>query len=336
MKVTLRYNFRNPPEWFRPSAGLYARILDQISWADAAGFDQIAVSEHHFLEEGFLPSLLPVCAAIAARTSRVRIGTEVFLLPLHHPVRVAEDAAMVDILSNGRFEMIVGAGYRNEEYAGFGMTLPERGGRMDECLEIIKRCWREDEVSFTGRYYQISGVRLMPRPVQPGGPPILIGAGSPAAARRAARLADGIYPMDGALWDVYYEECERLGRPVERKRHAPPGGILLHITQDPERDWDIIRPHATFEIDQYRHWNLEGATSFGDLDQKEAALRMAYRVMTPDDAVAMLVARQAEYPEETLNFAPLVAGMDPEMAQASLELFAGKVRPAVEAAARAA
>jgi alkanesulfonate monooxygenase SsuD/methylene tetrahydromethanopterin reductase-like flavin-dependent oxidoreductase (luciferase family) len=118
MFMSIRYSIRNPPEWALPSGYLYNRILDQIEWAEQAGFDRAAVCEHHFAGDGFLPSLLPMAAAIAARTKRILIGTEILLLPLHHPVRVAEDAAFVDIISGGRFELAVGAGYREEEYAG--------------------------------------------------------------------------------------------------------------------------------------------------------------------------------------------------------------------------
>jgi alkanesulfonate monooxygenase SsuD/methylene tetrahydromethanopterin reductase-like flavin-dependent oxidoreductase (luciferase family) len=332
MLISIRYNFRNPPAWRRSSAALYNRILDQIAWADAAGFDRVTFPEHHFLEEGFLPSVMPVCAAVAARTKRMLIGTEILLLPLHHPVRMAEDAAIVDILSNGRLELTVAAGYREEEYAGFGMALKQRAGRMEECLQILRKCWTEDEFSFDGHYYQLKSVRVFPKPVQPRGPRIILGGSSPEVARRAAQFADGMQPMNPAMWDVYYDELERLGRPVPRKTPPPRRPPFLHVSDDPERDWRLLRPHALFEVAQYREWGMQGAASYGDLAPSDEALRATHAIWTPEQTRDYLLAQQAEYPDSTFSFAPLLAGADPEMAQQSLELMARHVLPALKAA----
>jgi alkanesulfonate monooxygenase SsuD/methylene tetrahydromethanopterin reductase-like flavin-dependent oxidoreductase (luciferase family) len=332
MLVSIRYNFRNPPQWARPSAWLYNRLLDQIEWADQAGFDRVALAEHHFLEEAFLPGLLAMAAAVAARTKKVLIGTDIMLLPLHHPVRVAEDGALVDIISSGRFELSVGAGYREEEYAGFGMRLGERASRMEEGLQIVRGLWAEDEFSFHGRYYQLDKVRLTPKPVQRPGPKLILGGGAPAVARRAARLADGFKPMNPALWDIYYDELERLGRPVERKPIPPRMPAFLHVTRDPERDWALLRPHALFELEQYAAWGLQGSVILGNSGVTEQNLKASNAVWTPEEARERLLAMQADSPDCTFGFAPILAGMDPEMAQASLELIASEVLPALHAA----
>src|SRR5215216_5272291 len=105
MRFGVKYYYQNPERWLQPWHELYARTLDQIVWADQAGFGLLTCAEHHFVADGFSPSLLPICAAVAARTTRIRIATYVLLLPFHHPLRVAEDGAVVDILSNGRFEL---------------------------------------------------------------------------------------------------------------------------------------------------------------------------------------------------------------------------------------
>jgi len=332
VQVSIRYNFRNPPQWARPSAELYGALLDQIEWADGAGFDRVTLAEHHFLEEGFLPGLLAMAAAIAARTRKVGIGTDIMLLPLHHPVRVAEDGALVDIISNGRFELSVAAGYRDEEYAGFGMRLSERARRMEEGLQIVRGLWAEDEFSFQGRYYQLDKVRLTPKPVQRPGPKLILGGGSEPVARRAARLADGFKPMRPDLWAIYYDELERLGRPFERKPIPPRMPAFLHVTRDPERDWAIIRPHAMFELEQYAAWGLQGSVIIGDDGATEANLKASNAVWTPEEARERLLAIQAQCPDCAFGFAPVLAGMDPAMAQSSLELIAAEVLPAVHAA----
>lgn len=332
MQVSIRYNFRNPPQWARPSDFLYNRILDQIEWAEQAGFDRVALAEHHFLDDGFLPSLLPMAAAIAARTKRMRIGFEISLLPLYHPVRLAEDAALVDILSRGRFELGVAAGYRKEEYAGLGMSMKERGGRMEEGLQIVRKCWTEEEFSFDGKYYQLKNVRMNPKPVTPGGPRLIVGAGSVPAALRAARLGDDMMPMDYALWDVFYNERERLGRPVTRKAHPMDQPAFLHVTEDPERDWAILRPHALYELQQYSAWGMTGATTYGDMQASDETLRAINAVWTPEQLLEKALGWQRDFPECTMSFYTLLAGMDPEMAQSSLELIAKKVLPALHAA----
>src|SRR5271170_4534679 len=139
IRFGLWYDFRNPPEWRQASDRLYSEILDQIAWGENHGFDDVWLSEHHFIEDGYLPSILPVAAAIAARTKRIRIASGVLLMPFHNPVRLAEDIAVVDVISGGRFELGVGAGYKDEEFKGFAVPFNERGARTNEALGIVRR-----------------------------------------------------------------------------------------------------------------------------------------------------------------------------------------------------
>src|SRR5262249_59928447 len=123
-------------------------------------------AEHHVTGDGYTPALLPTGAAVAARTSRMRIGTFVLLLPFQHPVRVAEDATCVDILSNGRFDLGVGQGYSYKEFNALCMPREERSARLREGVELIQRLWNEEQVTFAGKFTQVKGVTLSPRPVQ--------------------------------------------------------------------------------------------------------------------------------------------------------------------------
>src|SRR5688572_16625596 len=117
----LWFDFRNPPRWRRPLPEVYAETFEQIVLAESLGYDFAWTTEHHFVDDDYSPSLLPICAAIAARTQRLRVGTSVLLLPMHDPVRVAEDAATVDVISNGRLDLGVGLGYRLAEFAAVGI-----------------------------------------------------------------------------------------------------------------------------------------------------------------------------------------------------------------------
>jgi alkanesulfonate monooxygenase SsuD/methylene tetrahydromethanopterin reductase-like flavin-dependent oxidoreductase (luciferase family) len=330
MRFSCRYSFINPPQWRQPDASLYSQIIDQISWLDTKDFYGVTFAEHHFTQDGQLPSLLPAAAAVATRTKRLRIGTNIFVLPLHHPVRVAEDAAVVDILSAGRFDLGVAAGYREGEFAGFGLKISERAGRLEEGIEIIKKCWTETEFDYDGRYYKLAKVRVTPKPVQKPGPRITLGASSEAAARRASRIADDFFPTDNRLWEVYYDECDRIGRQIERRPQPRWRPAFLHVTEDPERDWPRIMPHARYESERLGHGGLSKGTVYGDFGTDEAQLREIYKVVTPDQCVAILEDIQAQAPDYCFEIFPILPGMDVNLAQSSLELFASKVIPTLQ------
>jgi len=181
----LIYDFRNPPQWRKPWAQFYDEILDEIVYAEQLGYDHIWITEHHFIDDGYTPSVLPIAAAVARLTTRVRIGTWVLLLPLHNAIRVAEDAATVDILSNGRLDLGVGLGYKVEEFDGFGVNRRHRASIMDESLEIITRTMAGESVTLDGRHYQVKDVKVTPPPIQQPFS-LLVAARSEPAARRDA------------------------------------------------------------------------------------------------------------------------------------------------------
>jgi alkanesulfonate monooxygenase SsuD/methylene tetrahydromethanopterin reductase-like flavin-dependent oxidoreductase (luciferase family) len=144
----------------------YRRALSAARRTEELGYDAVWLSEHHFVEGGYCPSLLPLAAAMLAQTSRLRVGTYVLLLLLHHPIRVAEDVAVLDVLSGGRSDCGVGMGYRIEEYAGLGVDARTRVSRMDECSDLLVRAWTERNWSHRGHHFSLCGVDVQPRPVQ--------------------------------------------------------------------------------------------------------------------------------------------------------------------------
>src|SRR5437764_10287626 len=168
----------------RSDEELYADALDLAVYAEELGFDSVWTSEHHFLDDGYAPSLLPLCAAIAARTSRVEIGTGVLLIPLHDPIRVAEDAATVDLISGGRLILGLGLGWRAEEFRMFGVPISERVRRTAETIEILRRAWAGRRFSYEGRVFSFDQVQVTPSPAQEAGPPIWLGGNVEPAIRR--------------------------------------------------------------------------------------------------------------------------------------------------------
>src|SRR5262249_32079737 len=188
IKIGYQLDFRNPPDSGRSFAEVYREMLSQAEMTEALGFDSIWLTEHHFTDDGYLPSMMPAAAAIAARTSRVTIGTFVLLAPFQHPLKLAEDTAVVDVISNGRLRLGLGLGYRQEEFDGFGIPRDQRFGRTLETIEILKRAWTGERFSFEGRYFRFKDVRILPAPASRPHPELLWGAGAPAGIRRAAKL----------------------------------------------------------------------------------------------------------------------------------------------------
>ena len=166
-------------------------VIAEAQLAEASGFDSCFFGEHHQDGDGFLPSPLIVATAVAARTQRLRIGTSVILLPLHHPVRVAEDAITLDLVSKGRVVLGVGIGYQAADFSAFAVPMEHRVTLFEESVEILRLCWAGERFSFRGKHYTLEDVQITPRPFQRPGPPLWFGASVPAAARRAGRLADG-------------------------------------------------------------------------------------------------------------------------------------------------
>jgi alkanesulfonate monooxygenase SsuD/methylene tetrahydromethanopterin reductase-like flavin-dependent oxidoreductase (luciferase family) len=209
----MRVGLRVTPEGSEVAARLRA-LPALAAEAEAAGFDLLVLPERLSAAGGF-PAALPACAAALAATTRLRVATGLLALPLHHPLRVAEDAATLDALSGGRFELGVGLGAEVELFGGFGLDARERAARFEEALEVLRRAWADGPVRFAGRHFRCGEIEVHPKPVQPGGPPLWLGARTPEALARAAQLGCGVVlepDTDAAAFFAAWDESGRARR----------------------------------------------------------------------------------------------------------------------------
>jgi probable F420-dependent oxidoreductase len=171
----------------------YREALEEVTRAEELGFDSVWMEEHHSVTNHYWPSPLTVLAGFATRTSRMTLGTDIVVAAFHHPVRLAEDVAMLDVMSGGRFVLGIAIGYKPDEFALYGVDLEKRGARFEEQLAIMQGLWTQEQVQFKGTYYTLQG-RLEPKPVQQPHPPVWIGGWGDITLRRAAILADNWIP----------------------------------------------------------------------------------------------------------------------------------------------
>ena len=206
-----------------PAGSDLARRVDEVvaeaRLAESVGFDSCFFGEHHQDKDGFLPAPLIVATAVAAQTTTLRLGTSVILLPLHHPVRLAEDVITLDIVSRGRFILGVGLGYQPVDFRTFGVPIGQRVSRFEEQIEIIRQCWGGERFDFSGEHFELDDVTIRPKPYSDPAAPLWIGASRIPGARRAGRIADGFVagpstdlPSTVELTDAYRRAAEAAGR----------------------------------------------------------------------------------------------------------------------------
>ena len=331
MKFGVWYDLRNPAGAGRRTADVYRETLDQIVLAETLGYDDVWLSEHHFIDDGYLPALLPFAGAVAARTERVNIGTNVLLMPFHHPLRMAEDCAVVDNLSDGRFIFGPAVGYRLEEFATFGVKRSHRGSITEEAIEIIKLCWTEEEFDYHGRHFSFEGVRCTPKPARKPRIPIWIGATQGEAIRRAARLGDGLLGGGAPARASYVEALREYGKDADNPRIAA-AGRWIFCTREPAKDWAELRDHAFYQLRNYATWFSEaGQPAFGDppRDLPDLESRGLYCVGTPEEIIEVLRAEHAAAPFERHYFWAIWPGVALAKATESVRLFAEEVIPAL-------
>jgi alkanesulfonate monooxygenase SsuD/methylene tetrahydromethanopterin reductase-like flavin-dependent oxidoreductase (luciferase family) len=328
----LWYDFRNPSD---PESGgesrsfeaFYAGVLEQIAWAEQLGFDSVWLSEHHFCADGYAPSPLVIAAAIGARTERMKIGTNLMLLPLHDPIRIAEDTASLAILTGGRFRLGVGLGYRQLEYDAFGRSLRQRPSLLEESVAILRRAWSGESIAFAGKRFRLPDVHVTPLPEQP--PELLMGGLAEPAIERVARLADGFLATGNDHHQSYVDACARCGRAADAAIYA---GQWVLIDRDPEATWARVGDRAVYQLNRYIEWGAFGPPDqiprYADRDAVVAG--GAYELQDPALAIERLTELIRARPQiRDLHFWAQLPGEPVESGSRRLELIAREVLPEV-------
>jgi alkanesulfonate monooxygenase SsuD/methylene tetrahydromethanopterin reductase-like flavin-dependent oxidoreductase (luciferase family) len=334
LRLGVVYDFRNPPDSGIDTVRLYAEIIEQVAWLDGLGLDLVWFTEHHFVDDGYLPSWIPVAAAMATRTKHVRFSCDICLLPFNHPIRLAEDLAVLDNLSNGRAEIGIGMGYAPHEFRGFGIPLPRRVSLTDEGLEVMKRAFTGERFSFKGQRYDFTDVKITPGYVQPGGPPLWVAAMSEGGAKRVARFDTNFLPQgsrEGA-YDTWLGELKATGRDPKRYRIGIIRGCL--VTDDRERDWPAVRAAERYRMRAYDKFREEAGGGHGGvaINTNENRIPQTWVIGNPDQCVEQLTSFIKDYAITDFVTWGVPPGMRPEQMSGSLERFARDVAPRLRAA----
>ena len=323
MKVGLYFDLRNPAAWRQDPARLHAFTLEAIEEAEHLGIDSIWLSEHHLFSDDYVAAPLTFLAAAAARTSRVRLGTAVVLAPLHHAVEIAEQAAMVDLISGGRLDLGLGTGYRTPEYQLFGADLRNRYAQTDaKAIEIR-------------RLLSPGGVR--PQPVQPE-LPIWMGYQGPKGARRAGTLGLPLLSADARNWPPYREGLRAGGHDADQARMA--GWINAWVSEDPEADWPTVRVHMAHQFDTYAAHGVEGTDAAAPTPVDPESLRrgspdalLGYFWCDQPEAVAHnIIGYTTGAPVETVLIFASLAGMPEPLVVRHIQTICSKLVPLLAAA----
>jgi alkanesulfonate monooxygenase SsuD/methylene tetrahydromethanopterin reductase-like flavin-dependent oxidoreductase (luciferase family) len=317
-------------------ARFYAECFEEIEEAERLGYAGVWLSEHHFVDDGYLPSPLVVAAAIAARTERMTIGTNVLLLPMHHPLRVAEDAAVVDLVSGGRFVLGVGQGYVQHEFEVLGFNRRYRPSLFEEGVEIIRRAWEEGRIGFEGSRWRFEDLPFGPRPERR--PPIYIGAFADPAIDRAARMADGFLASagGGAFVETYRKVKEALARHGRADEDFPyVASGVAYVSEDPERARSDVAPAIAYQRSRYAEWGTDRESPEPEPIQPEDLPWERYLVGTPDEVAEGLIELHQEAPYDHFCFWARLPGITHEQALENMRLFASEVVPRVSDAVKA-
>ncbi|MBI2858915.1 MAG: LLM class flavin-dependent oxidoreductase [Chloroflexi bacterium] len=344
MKVGVCIKFRNSYVFPKPFRHLYEEHIEYARAADALGFDYIVVPEHHSIEIGCNPAPFVTLAALARETKRIGLTTQPLLLPLYNPVWVAEQVAVLDVISNGRALLGLGVGYLDSDFRSYGIPKRERGARMDEAVEIVLGTLRERNFNYHGKFYQVSGVDIAPRPLQQPHPKVFLTTGSPKAVDRAVRHGlpvNMIYneAISQGLYAYYCQQIVASGRdPSSVDISVASHGF---VAKDADTALRMSKPYlqAFFEgwLRQRPHPMLEGAvpeemiSSGASGSARNRARKFGLVIGAPqtwlDTLQADLQALNGPVPVSGLTFTLWPEAMPLKDALQALDIFAQEVLP---------
>jgi alkanesulfonate monooxygenase SsuD/methylene tetrahydromethanopterin reductase-like flavin-dependent oxidoreductase (luciferase family) len=287
-------------------------------WADEQGFAAVTISEHHGVD--FISAPTALAGLLLGATQRAHVMVNALLVPLHDPVRLAEDVATLDVSSGGRFTFVAGLAYRHEEFHMAGVDRKRRGALTEEYVEVLLRAWTGEPFEWRGRTIVVT-----PKPVSSPEQLVWLGGSVPRSAERAARLRLPFFTMstDPSLGDVYREECERVGYTTGFFM-APRGPLFVHVSEDPEKAWEELAPYAVYDVLSYNSWQTgdhDNVAASAATTADELKASGMWRVVTPDECVQL--ARELG----SIVLHPLMGGIPTELGWSSLQLYVDKVAP---------
>jgi alkanesulfonate monooxygenase SsuD/methylene tetrahydromethanopterin reductase-like flavin-dependent oxidoreductase (luciferase family) len=325
----LVYDMRNPPFTGRPFESYYAQVLEQVRWAEQEGMDAVWVPEHHFVEDGYTPSPFLVLTAMAAQTTRMHLGTSVVVPAFHNPIRLAEDAATLSIISNGRFDLGMALGYREVDFEAFGRRIGQRVSLLEETVEVVRRAMAGQSLAFDSKRFHLPDEKMGPLPAR--APRILLGAHKRVAIERVARIGDGFLcgtsvnsDSDGEDQAVYLRALEELGKdPADAYICVVQWSI---VAEDPEAAWEKeIGDCALYKMNMYAQWGaFPGIDGFESRD--ELLSRGMFVLSDGPTAARELTDAVVKCPQiRAVQSLPLMAGESFESSSARLEYYMREV-----------
>jgi alkanesulfonate monooxygenase SsuD/methylene tetrahydromethanopterin reductase-like flavin-dependent oxidoreductase (luciferase family) len=318
VRLGVYFDLRNPPEWRQDWSRLYSFALELCEESERLGADSAWFSEHHLFEDGYLPQPLTFAAAAAARTRRIRIGTAVLIAPLRRAIQLAEEAAVVDILSDGRLDLGLGAGYRQPEFDAYGAKLDDRYPATDQMVLDLRRIWEDGAVTPPPRQSPV---------------PIWLGYGGPHGARRAGRLGTGLLSLNPGQLAPYRQGLREAGLDPGAARMSGP--VHAWVTEDPDRDWPLVARHHTYQWDSYRRYMVEGTgrPAPRPIDPERSRAKGLTPGMgnllyeTPEEAAAKIREHVGGLPVDTVFFWVFLAGMPEDAVLRHVRTLCTRLRP---------
>jgi alkanesulfonate monooxygenase SsuD/methylene tetrahydromethanopterin reductase-like flavin-dependent oxidoreductase (luciferase family) len=320
--AVLRFNCIQPGLEPTEMSARYQAFVEMAVLGDKSGFAMVNLEEHHGAENGWSPSPMLMAGMVMAQTKDIRLNFGALLLPLHDPIRAAEDLAVLDLVSGGRVSTVAGLGYRPSEYHLHGKDWAGRGKLMDHCVDTVLKAWTGEPFEYNGEMVQVT-----PTPLTKPHPVLMIGGTSKATARRAARFGLPMYTAAPVpeIEKLYYEECERLG--VKGFCVMPQGmSVHLFVVDDPDAAWAAYGKHVWHEASTYAGWqtsDISSAAHSHASNVEELREEGMYRFVTPSEAIEQVRASR------TAILHPLCGGMPLDAAWDMYQRFLDDVWPQV-------
>lgn len=316
----------------------YREFLEEVECGESLGFDSIWLEEHHGVKDHYWPSPLTALAGIATRTEQLLLGTDVLILPFYHPVRVAEDCAMLDAMTGGRFILGAAIGYKPDEFSLYQATMEKRGARFEEAISLIRQLWTQESVNFEGKYFKVTGLKIEPRPAEAGHPSIWLGGWGEMALARAARLGDAWLPGPTASLEKLIE-AQRIYRQKLAERGQNPANHPMPLTRDvviaadDEAACEMALKHLLVSYrDEYgsAEWQhpLIGRADSTPVDRLDAISRDRFVVGSPGTVIHQLERFQAAFGFDHLICRLYFPGLPHQFIMDELHLLAKEVMPA--------